>query len=61
MQVNPSPGPLITFGLLALLCLIWGSTWLVIKEGLVDLPPITSAGIRFLLAAIVMSLVVPVL
>ena len=27
-----------------LLCLIWGSTWVVIKGGLRDLPPFTSAG-----------------
>ena len=34
-----------------LLCLIWGSTWLFIKLGLEDLPPISFAGIRFLCAA----------
>jgi drug/metabolite transporter (DMT)-like permease len=36
------------------LCLIWGSTWIVIKGGLRDLPPFTSAGVRFALAAMVM-------
>src|SRR4030095_8920416 len=36
-----------------LLCCIWGSTWLFIKIGLADLPPLTFAGIRFLLAAAV--------
>jgi len=40
--------------LLTFLCLIWGSTWLVIKEGLQDLPPFTSAGVRFMIAAIIM-------
>jgi len=35
-----------------LLSLIWGSTWLFIKLGLEDLPPITFAGIRFLLASV---------
>lgn len=40
--------------LLALLCLIWGSTWVVIKGGLQDLPPFTSAGTRFAIAAIIM-------
>ena len=34
-----------------LLCCIWGSTWLFIKLGLQDLPPLTFAGIRFVIAA----------
>jgi len=34
-----------------LLCCIWGSTWLFIKLGLEDLPPLTFAGIRFVIAA----------
>ena len=33
------PSPLTSSLLVALLCLIWGSTWLVIQEGLEDLPP----------------------
>lgn len=33
-----------------LLCIIWGTTWIFIKIGLNDLPPISFAGIRFLLA-----------
>jgi drug/metabolite transporter (DMT)-like permease len=36
------------------LCLIWGSTWLAIKIGLRDLPPITFAGVRFIIAAAVL-------
>lgn len=35
----------------ALLCLIWGSTWLVIKIGLHDLPPLWFVTIRFAIAA----------
>jgi drug/metabolite transporter (DMT)-like permease len=38
-----------------ILCLIWGSTWIVIKIGLDDLPPIGFAGIRFFLATIILS------
>jgi drug/metabolite transporter (DMT)-like permease len=34
---------------------IWGSTWLAIKLGLRDLPPITFAGIRFALAAVLLG------
>ncbi|HET7112671.1 MAG TPA: EamA family transporter, partial [Pyrinomonadaceae bacterium] len=33
-----------------ILCGIWGSTWLFIKLGLADLPPITFAGIRFVIS-----------
>lgn len=33
------------------LCGIWGSTWLAIKLGLRDLPPLTFAGIRFAIAS----------
>ena len=36
------------------LCLIWSSTWLFIKLGLADLPPVSFAGIRFLVAASVL-------
>lgn len=36
-----------------LLCGIWGSTWLFIKLGLEDLPPLTFAGIRFVIATII--------
>ena len=31
-------------GLYVLLCLIWGSTWLAIKVGLVGVPPFLGAG-----------------
>src|SRR6185369_10082702 len=41
-----------------ILCLIWGSTWLFIKLGLRDLPPITFAGIRFALASLILTLMV---
>ncbi len=33
------------------LCAIWGSTWLAIKVGLGSLPPLTFAGIRFVIGA----------
>lgn len=41
-----------------ILSLIWGSTWSFIKIGLRDLPPITFAGIRFLIAAAILWLIV---
>src|SRR5438477_12211201 len=36
---------------------VWSSTWLVIKIGLRDLPPISYAAIRFVLAVIVLLVV----
>lgn len=42
------------------LCGIWGSTWLAIKLGLRDLPPLTFAGIRFALAGGVLFVIVRV-
>ncbi len=36
------------------LCAIWGSTWLAIKLGLRDLPPLSFAGIRFAAAAVIL-------
>jgi len=40
-----------------LLCLIWGSTWLVIKIGYGTLGPFNVAGLRFLIAGLVMAVV----
>jgi drug/metabolite transporter (DMT)-like permease len=39
------------------LCVVWSSTWLAIKIGLRDLPPISFVAIRFLIAIIVLILV----
>src|SRR3954451_4555218 len=36
------------------LCLVWSSTWLAIKIGLRDLPPISFVAIRFLIAIFVL-------
>jgi len=36
------------------LCVVWSSTWLAIKVGLNDLPPISFAAIRFLIAFLVL-------
>ena len=38
-----------------ILSAIWGSTWLFIKIGLRDLPPVSFAGIRFIIAALVLT------
>jgi len=41
-----------------LLCLIWGTTWLVIKIGLNDLPPVSFAGLRFTSAVLILSVII---
>lgn len=43
-----------------ILCVIWGSTWLFIKLGLEDLPPITFAGIRFVIACAILFVLIRV-
>jgi drug/metabolite transporter (DMT)-like permease len=44
-------GSIKIFLIYAMLCFIWGSTWLAIRFGLETLTPLYSAGIRFTLAA----------
>src|SRR5881275_3415676 len=39
------------------LCIVWSSTWLAIKVGLRDLPPISYVAIRFLVAILALVLV----
>jgi drug/metabolite transporter (DMT)-like permease len=41
-----------------ILCLIWGTTWIFIKVGLEDLPPIGFAAVRFLLAVIILGILI---
>ena len=40
------------------LCGIWGSTWLFIKLGLEDLPPLTFAGIRFVISCAIIFAII---
>lgn len=44
----------------AALCLIWGTTWMAIKINLSSFPPFYSAGLRFLLAAAVLFIVMKI-
>src|SRR4029077_19334583 len=39
------------------LCVIWSSTWLAIKVGLADLPPISFVALRFIIAAGILSVI----
>ena len=36
------------------LCVVWSSTWLVIKIGLRDLPPVSFVALRFVVAILVL-------
>ena len=36
------------------LCVVWSSTWLVIKIGLLDLPPVSFVALRFVVAILVL-------
>jgi drug/metabolite transporter (DMT)-like permease len=47
--------------LYVMLCLIWGSTWLVIKVGYGGLGPFNVAAVRFLIAGVVLTPCVPLL
>ena len=47
--------------LYVMLCLIWGSTWLVIKVGYGGLGPFNVAAVRFLIAGVVLVPIVPLL
>ena len=55
-----TPTPFTIAALFCLLCVIWGSTWYVIKEGLEDLPPLTSAGIRFGIAFVFIAVILAI-
>ncbi len=43
-----------------ILCLIWGTTWIFIKIGLEDLPPVTFAAARFLLAVVILAFIIKI-
>jgi len=58
-RTGKAPSPLVAYGLMALVCLVWGSTWVVIKFGLADLPPLTAAGIRIVIAGALMGALAP--
>src|SRR5579885_279815 len=53
-------GRLVTYATLALLTLIWGTTWAAIRVGLQGIPPFTGVALRFGIAAALLLLLTPV-
>lgn len=47
---NPWLAGLVTSALFLIVCLSWGTTWLGIKIAVESVPPLTAAGLRFLIA-----------
>jgi drug/metabolite transporter (DMT)-like permease len=58
VRVVPEKLPSVVF---AILCFIWGSTWLAIKVGLGFLPPFLFAGVRLAVASLFLVFLVPLL
>jgi drug/metabolite transporter (DMT)-like permease len=50
----------VVYGMYGLLVLIWSSTWVAIKIGLEDCPPLLGAGVRFVLAGLVLLMIAAV-
>jgi len=49
-----APGRLLTVATFAGLCLIWGTTWAVIRIGLEGIPPLTGVAARFAVASLLL-------
>ena len=45
------PSPALLVAVFAVLCLIWGSTWAVIRVGLAGIPPFSGVSLRFAIAS----------
>jgi drug/metabolite transporter (DMT)-like permease len=57
--VPVKPDRILTTLVLALLILIWGTTWAAIRVSLEGFPPITGVGLRFAVAAMVLLALAP--
>ena len=57
-QLRP-PSTTVVLCLMAVLLLIWSSTWLVIKTGVSAFPPLACAALRFGLAGVVLAALAP--
>ncbi|MFL6258267.1 MAG: DMT family transporter [Thermoanaerobaculia bacterium] len=55
------PSRALTWAILGLMILIWGTTWAVIRVGLRGLPPFTGVALRFAIASAALLALAPVL
>lgn len=60
VPASPRRRWLLIAGAYTAMCLIWGSTWSVIKVGLSGAPPGTALGLRFLIAAFLVAFILSV-
>jgi drug/metabolite transporter (DMT)-like permease len=56
LEALRSPSRRLITAALALLCLVWGSTWAVIQIGLAGIPPLAGVSIRFAIAGVLLLL-----
>ncbi|MFT7676674.1 MAG: drug/metabolite transporter (DMT)-like permease [Planctomycetota bacterium] len=61
MSLAKTPSRALLIAGIVLLCVVWGSTWVVIAGGLDDLQPFTAAAVRFVVAALAMQVLGPFL
>ncbi len=61
MDGGLKPGRLATFAALAVLVLIWGTTWAAIRVSLQGIPPLKGVVIRFAIAAVLLLALAPIL
>lgn len=59
VSARAAPSRLALGAAVAVMCLVWGSTWYVVREGLRDLPPFLGAGLRFLVAWAALACIAP--
>jgi putative membrane protein PagO len=60
MMHSAKPARTLVAAAYATMCLIWGSTWIMIKLGLRGAPPMTGVAVRFIIAAILVYFIIAV-
>jgi len=55
VKISGGPSQAVVHGVMALLTLIWGTTWAAVRLSLTGFPPLAGVAVRFLLAAAVLE------